>query len=287
MVQNQHRQSQGSKLARLAEQCSAQPVDERCKALLVLIVESVLTKRQAFLRVSLPGEENRPNYVWRLSPEAVHGGVAPTTRYRNKQPKKRSTPLSRRPSRRKDHLRRSARLQEDHAYEGKPSSYNEGALNAVGGPNCHGLEHASRESSIVGGGTPNYPQSPAYVYGHNGMIGYDSPMQEYSSGAAPAVDHSMSSNAIPSPMQVTVIPTTAQAAHFVPMEPVPHVPYDFMMYDDRVCHDTTNSYMDPASPTEDAKPTLDALNHDSFSYVSYGQHHCVRDGMTYSWPVPQ
>jgi hypothetical protein len=46
---------------------------------------------QAFEKVDQPSEESRKGFMWRLTPEAIQSGVKSTTRYRSKQPSKRSS----------------------------------------------------------------------------------------------------------------------------------------------------------------------------------------------------
>jgi hypothetical protein len=45
---------------------------------------------QAFEKVHQPCEESREGFMWRLTDEAIREGVKSTTRYRSKQPNKRS-----------------------------------------------------------------------------------------------------------------------------------------------------------------------------------------------------
>lgn len=127
---------------------------------------------QAFEKVDQPSEESRKGFMWRLTPEAIHSGVKSTTRYRSKQPSKRSNrtaqPQPQRQasgskgghaSRRSANLRRRVRGYD--AYRGPdPFPRSVPAFDAHPSPDYA----PSSDMSYVGETTPYYPNINLYTY---------------------------------------------------------------------------------------------------------------------------
>jgi hypothetical protein len=127
---------------------------------------------QAFEKVDQPSEEARKGFMWRLTPEAIQSGVKSTTRYRSKQPSKRSNrtahPQPQRQasgskgghaSRRSANLRRRARGHD--AYRGPdPFPRSVPSFDAHPSPNYP----PKSDLSYGGEAAPYYPNTDLYTY---------------------------------------------------------------------------------------------------------------------------
>ncbi|CAN9099549.1 hypothetical protein AA0119_g10232 [Alternaria tenuissima] len=142
-----------------------------------------LSMNGAFEKVDQPGEESRKGFMWRLTDEAIRGGVKSTTRYRSKQPNKRGhrtqQPQPQRQAsgakggqaaRRSARMKRSGRMQDTY----RNDQYISRSVPAAFDPSYHGPD-----SSI------SYPPSP--YYGSEVDFGYASRNDDF--GSVPVLGH--------------------------------------------------------------------------------------------------